>query len=76
MCECCGNNNEKVSFKVEGMSCSHCVQNVTRSINGLKGIKTVNVNLEDGIVDVQYNPNDVKTEHIKNAIISAGYDVN
>ena len=75
MCECCGGHNESVILNVKGMSCNHCVESVKSNIISLKGIKSVQINLQEAKVSVQYNPNDVKVEHIKEAITNAGYEV-
>lgn len=75
MCECCGNHHATVTLDVKGMGCSHCVESVKSSISSLKGIRLVEVNLTEGKINVEYNPNDVKVEHIKNVVIDAGYEV-
>ena len=36
---------EEVKIKVEGMSCSHCVDKVTMALKGIDGVKKVSVNL-------------------------------
>lgn len=49
-------------IKVDGMSCSHCASNVKNALLSIKGIKTVDINLESKMVKIigQFDLNDVK----------------
>lgn len=67
---------EKVTLKVKGMSCNHCVKTIEGSVGKLKGVSDVKVDLKDGTVDVQYYPNDIKIESITETIEEQGYSVN
>lgn len=75
MCECCGGHNHNIEFKVSGMTCNHCAASVEKSVSSIKGVKSVNVNLNEGKVTVQFNPNDTKVEYIKAGIESVGFEV-
>ncbi|HWI47812.1 MAG TPA: copper chaperone CopZ [Rummeliibacillus sp.] len=66
---------EKIQLKVEGMSCGHCVKAVENGVGELNGVETVNVNLEQGLVDVAFDDLKVTTENIKEAIKEEGYVV-
>lgn len=66
---------EKIQLKVEGMSCGHCVKTVETGVGDLDGVKNVNVNLEKGLVDVDFDHSKVTTENIKEAIEEEGYIV-
>jgi Cu2+-exporting ATPase len=35
-------------LNVDGMMCEHCVAHVTKALEGVKGVKNVQVSLEDG----------------------------
>jgi copper chaperone CopZ len=48
---------------------------VERALNELGGIQSINVNLAEKKVTVDYNESKVTTEAIKNAIEEIGYDV-
>ena len=39
-------------FKVEGMSCQHCVAAITRALQVLDAAAVVEINLEEGLVRV------------------------
>ena len=66
---------EKTSFDVGGMSCGGCVANVTRVLEALPGVHHVNVTLQPGRANVDYDPARVKAEAFYDAVRNAGYDV-
>ncbi|MBT2653990.1 copper chaperone CopZ [Bacillus sp. ISL-18] len=66
---------EKVTLKVTGMSCGHCVKSIEGSVGELQGVKSVKVQLEAGNVDVEFNPAEVPLSKIKETIDDQGYDV-
>ncbi len=66
---------EKVTLNVQGMSCDHCVKAVEGSVGTLNGVKSVKVNLKDATVAVEFNPQDVSLDKIKETIDDQGYDV-
>jgi copper chaperone CopZ len=43
---------EKIILKVENMSCGHCTSSVERILKNIKGVESVNVNLESGEAEV------------------------
>ena len=59
-------------YKIEGMSCSHCVMAVEKELNKLN-IK--NKNVEIGSVKIEFDPDKVSEEDIKNSITESGYTV-
>lgn len=67
---------EKVILNVQGMSCGHCVNSIEGSVGKLNGVSKVNVHLENGTVDVEFNDKEVTLEKIKETIDEQGYDVN
>ncbi len=62
-------------LNVEGMSCSHCVNAVTKAVTALEGVSGVNVDLEGKTVTVDFDADQVSLESIKEAIEEEGYDV-
>jgi copper chaperone len=66
---------EKLTLKVNGMSCGHCVNSIEGSVGNLKGVEFVKVHLDTGKVDVEFNPSDVSLSKIKETIDDQGYDV-
>lgn len=67
---------EKVSLIVAGMSCGHCIKAIEGSVGELPGVMKVQVHLESGKVDVEYNPIEISLDKIKGTIDDQGYDVN
>ncbi|MDD2189618.1 MAG: copper chaperone CopZ [Eubacteriales bacterium] len=66
---------KKVLLKVEGMSCSHCIEAVKKAAGGLGGVSDVYADLESKTATVEYDSNEVSLESIKEAIEDQGYDV-
>lgn len=66
---------ETVVLRVEGMSCGHCVKAVTDAVNGLMGIESVEVSLENKTATVVYDPAMVDIPHLKMQIEDQGYEV-
>ncbi len=63
----------EAAFKIEGMSCQHCVMAVKKAVEGLKGVKSAQV--EIGKATVKYEEGKVRPEDIEKAIKEAGYKV-
>jgi copper chaperone len=66
---------EKLTLKVEGMSCEHCIKAITKTVNTLSGVFNVTVDLETKSVTVEYNSALITSEKIKNKIEEQGYDI-
>ena len=66
---------EKTIIKVEGMSCEHCVQAVTKAVTALPGIGGVAVDLKTGTVTAEHDPGLTNAAQIKARIEDQGYDV-
>jgi copper chaperone len=60
-------------FKVEGMSCEHCVNAITGEVNKLSGIEQVIVDLKANTVTITADP--VDRSAVEAAIDEAGYTV-
>ena len=63
-----------VCLRVNGMHCQNCVDKVSGSVAGLNGITNVNVSLESGLVDVDYDDSLINQTDIMRAIINVGYE--
>jgi len=59
-------------FKIEGMSCQHCVMAVQKGLSKLN-LKKYEVNI--GSAKVEFDENQIKDEMIIKAIEDAGYKV-
>jgi copper chaperone len=66
--------SNQVTLQVQGMSCGHCVKSIENSVGALNGVEKVNVQLEAGKVDVEFN-NEVDIQKITDTIEDQGYTV-
>lgn len=60
-------------FRVEGVSCQHCVKAITKEVGALQGVQAVRVNLADKSVRVEHT-GAVTVDALVDAIKEAGYD--
>lgn len=59
---------------VSGMGCEHCVTRVRNGLLRLKGVLRADVELEDELVVVAYNPQEASPGDLLRAIRGAGND--
>ncbi len=62
-------------LNVEGMSCQHCVNSVNKAVGELKGVDRVAVALKSKTVSVDYDPDQIGLDKIKEVIEDQGYEV-
>jgi copper chaperone len=62
------------TIKVEGMSCGHCVMRVKKAIEGVQGVKKVDVSLENKQAVVEFDEGTTNVDKIKAAIKETGYE--
>lgn len=61
-------------LKVRGMHCNHCVEKVKRFVGEVSGVSEVSIDLERGIVAVDFSA-PANLETIKEAILDSGFEV-
>lgn len=66
---------ETTVLRIEGMNCDHCKKAVTDALQELTGVKSVEVELNDGTATVAYDPAQSAEETLKEAVKAAGYAV-
>lgn len=61
---------KKITLKISGMKCRGCLNNVKETLLNIKGVKKVNVSLENGLafIDVEENVNSKILEDTINTI--------
>ncbi len=59
-------------YTIKGMNCPHCQAAVTKSIEGVKGVENVVVNLSTGVATVNGEHN---ADELAAALRSAGFDI-
>ncbi len=65
----------EVTLKISGMTCDHCVKTIEKSIQALKGVSRVHVDLATQKAEVAYSPDSLTLDQIKKTITEAGYQV-
>ncbi|MBE6576834.1 MAG: heavy metal translocating P-type ATPase [Ruminococcaceae bacterium] len=65
---------QTIEFTVEGMMCNKCREHVENALKGVKGVKSVDISLEEKKVVVTASEK-VTEQSLKDAVIKAGYKV-
>lgn len=60
--------------KVGGMTCQGCVRSVTRVLQELPGVESVDVSLERGEAALRYDPAKSGIEAFRRAVEEAGFE--
>ena len=62
------------TLKIEGMMCQHCVAHVTKALQAVEGVESVEVNLKKKTALVT-SQTEIPSEVLTQAIADAGYTV-
>jgi copper chaperone len=62
-------------INVNGMSCDHCVQTITKALMEINGVAGVQVDLEKKVVGVDFEENQTDLKIISNKITEVGFEV-
>lgn len=60
-----------LKLAIQGMSCSHCLNAVNKSLAGLDGVQVRSVGI--GRAELEYDPEKLGPEQIMAAVADAGY---
>ena len=63
----------RVTIKIDGMSCMHCVGHVKKALDGLAGVNSAEVSVGSEVVD--YDGSKLTRAQIEQAITKAGYKI-
>lgn len=63
----------KTILRIKGMTCQHCVQSVTKALQGVTGVRRVTVSLERGRAEVEHSES-VSMTSLTQAVTDAGYE--
>jgi copper ion binding protein len=61
------------TYRVEGMTCAHCVAAVSEEVGRIPGAERVEVDLESGTLTVRGDG--VETDDVRAAVEEAGYSL-
>ncbi|ALQ34366.1 Copper chaperone CopZ [Fusobacterium polymorphum] len=62
----------KLNLKIDGMGCEHCIKSVREALEGVNGVKVLDVKIGSAEVEVE---NDSVLNEIKEKLDDAGYDL-
>lgn len=62
----------KLNLKIDGMGCEHCIKSVKEALEGVNGVKVLDVKIGSAEVEVE---NDSVLNEIKEKLDDAGYDL-
>jgi copper chaperone len=65
---------ETLKLNINGMTCSGCVNSVTRVLKAVPGVTDAQVTLTPGQATVTYDPARANVAQLKTAVEDAGYD--
>lgn len=63
----------EIILKIEGMSCQHCVMNVKKAVDGVRGVSSADVSI--GSAKIVFDESKTGRDDITSAIQKAGYKV-
>ena len=63
------------NIQVDGMTCDHCVETVTKAVNSLDGISQVAEDLDKKQVSVDFDESRTDLDAISSKIIEVGFEV-
>ncbi|XP_039203960.1 copper-transporting ATPase 1 isoform X1 [Crotalus tigris] len=63
-----------IVVRVEGMTCSSCVQTIEQHVGKLNGVHVIKVSLDDKNATIIYNPKEQIPESLQEAIEDVGFD--
>lgn len=66
---------QQTTLNVQGMSCAHCVNSIEGSVGKMNGVETVKVHLQEGKVEVTFDPAVVDVRDITETIEEQGYEI-
>ncbi|MDR1155848.1 MAG: heavy metal translocating P-type ATPase [Bacteroidales bacterium] len=69
------NQTIKATFPVLNMGCASCAAKVEKTLNGREGVATASVNYAAATATVEYNPSQVTSGALREAVQKAGYDL-
>jgi copper chaperone CopZ len=64
---------EQHTLEIDGMHCEHCVAAVRSALESLEALTVQDV--EVGAAEVTYDPADISTDQLAEAIDDAGFDL-
>ena len=67
--------NKSVNFKVNGMHCGGCSNKIKKGVAELNIENVIDVNVEQGLVNIKFNSEQSTIAVLKDSITKAGFQV-
>ena len=64
---------QTTTFNVTGMTCGGCVSAVTKVLNAVDGVDTVNVSLASNSATIQFDERKTDLSKLKSVVTESGY---
>jgi copper chaperone len=64
---------KNIIISVKDMSCEHCKKTLETSLNNLNGVKKVLINLDDKLININYDEHIINYDKIEGTIKVLGY---
>ena len=64
----------RTTLNVTGMTCSHCQKSVQEALQGVEGVRTARVDLQQGRAVVEYDEAKTNPSDMAEAVAGAGYE--
>lgn len=65
---------KNIELSIEGMHCEGCSKRLERVLNGIDGVESASVSLEQKLATIEYSEEKVTIDTIKEAINDAGFE--
>lgn len=66
---------EKLTLKVEGMTCGGCATSIQNALNGHDGVTSAEADVAAGTVSVEFDSAVIRQAALEQAIVDAGFDI-
>ena len=63
-----------ITLNIDGMTCGGCVKSVTKVLNGLDGVRSATVSLENKNAQVEFDEGKIQIAQLVGAVEDAGFD--
>ena len=63
----------RTTIQVTGMTCNHCVHSVQSALEGVPGVRSARVDLQQGRAVVDHDENEATLRDMAAAVAEAGY---
>lgn len=63
-----------ITLQVDGMVCNECAEKVGSCLKKMKGVKSVDVDIDENRAMIEYDPKKVSVEKMIKALKKKGYD--